>query len=349
MSRIVTFGEIMGRLAAPGFQRFQQAMPGSLNVSFAGAEASVAASVAYLGADASFVTALPQHAIADACLASLRSQNLDTSNIVRTEHGRLGLYFLETGANQRNGAVIYDREGSSVSVTPASAYDWDKIFSDCSCFMISGITPAISKNAAEVSFTAMREAHGRGIPIAFDMNYRSKLWTWNPALSSRELAREVIQQMLPLITIFIGGLWDASEVLGISDAKCEEQTAAHITSQFPNIRMVAMTRRTCISSSHNQFGGYLYDAQTARSYYSPERERLFSIPNIVDRIGTGDAFTGALLFALNTPELKDPGSALHFATAAGCLAHSVLGDFNCITRAEIEALMHGEHLGRVAR
>ena len=184
MSRVVTLGEIMARIATPGFARFQQAMPGNVVVTFAGAEASIAASLAYLGADAAFLTALPDHAIADACVADLRRLGVETKNILRTSEGRLGIFFLEHGANQRGGNVIYDREGSSAALTPASAYDWEAIFTGCEWFVISGITPAISKNAAEVSLTAVQEARRRGIKVVCDMNYRTKLWRWEPALSA---------------------------------------------------------------------------------------------------------------------------------------------------------------------
>jgi 2-dehydro-3-deoxygluconokinase len=176
MSRVVTFGEIMARLAAPGFKRFQQAMPGTLDVTFAGAEASIAASIAFLGGDAAFVTALPEHAIADACVANLRSLGVNTRHILRTPQGRLGLYFLETGANQRPGNVIYDREGSAIAITPATDYDWNAIFAGAEWFIVSGITPAISRNAADVTLIALREASQRGVKVAIDMNYRSKLW-----------------------------------------------------------------------------------------------------------------------------------------------------------------------------
>ena len=197
MSRIVTFGEIMARLATPGFQRFQQAMPGALDVTFAGAEASIAAAIAFLGGDAAFATALPQHAIADACVAALRSMGVDTRHIVRTKRGRLGLYYLETGANQRPSNVIYDREGSSVAITPTHEYNWSAILGGAEWFVISGITPAISRNSAEVTMTAVREANRRGVKVACDMNYRSKLWQWEPPLKPRELATRTMLALMP--------------------------------------------------------------------------------------------------------------------------------------------------------
>lgn len=349
MSRVVTFGEIMGRLAAPGFQRFQQAMPGALDVTFAGAEASIAASIAYLGGDAAFVTALPQHAIADACVADLRSLNVGTRHILRTAQGRLGLYFLEAGANQRPGNVIYDREGSAVAITPATAYDWPAIFAGAEWFVISGITPAISRNAAEVTRTALREATQRGVKVACDMNYRSKLWQWEPPLPPRELATRTMRELLPFVDLFVGGREDAEAMLGLSGTDSLEALVREIARQFPRLQRVAMTLREGVSATHNNFGGLLYDKATDQVSFAPEPGRLYPITDIVDRLGAGDAFTAGLIYALMTPELATPQTAIRFATAAGCLAHSIEGDFNYSTRAEIEALMSGAVSGRVKR
>ncbi len=349
MSRVVCFGEIMGRLAAPGFKRFPQCMPGSIGVTFAGAEASIAASIAYLGGDATFVTALPWHAIADACVANLRSLGLDTSHILRTHDGRLGLYFLETGANQRPGNVIYDREGSSVAITPPDAYDWDAVLDGADWFVVSGITPAISRNAANVTAVALQEATERGLKVAIDMNYRSKLWRWEPKSKPRELANHVMRELLPMADLFIGGREDAEAILDMRSQESDAELAKRIVNQFPRIRCVAMTLRESISATSNNFGGMLYEASFDRPFYAPDKDLLYPIPNMVDRIGTGDAFTAGLIFAINTPELSSPEIAIRFATAAGCLSHSIEGDFNFSTRSEIEALMHGNTSGRVNR
>lgn len=349
MSRIVAFGEIMGRLATPGFKRFQQTMPGTLEVTFAGAEASIAASIAYLGGDAAYVTALPEHAIADACVADLRSMGVDTRHILRTAQGRLGLYFLESGVNQRPGNVIYDREGASVAITPASAYDWPTIFEGTEWFIISGITPAISRNAAEVARTAMQEATRLGVKVACDMNYRSKLWQWDPPLAPRELATRTMRELMPLVDLFIGGREDAEEMLGIGGGASLADLARQIVQEFPRIQRVAMTRREGVSATHNNFGGLLYDAAAGEVVYAPAEDRMYPIPNIVDRLGAGDGFTAGLIFALTHADLAAPATAIGFATAAGCLAHSIEGDFNYSTRAEVEALMRGDASGRVRR
>jgi 2-dehydro-3-deoxygluconokinase len=349
MSRVVCFGEIMGRLAAPGFKRFQQCMPGNVGVTFAGAEASIAASIAYLGGNAAFVTALPTHAIADACVANLRSLGLDTSSILRTHDGRLGLYYLETGANQRPGNVIYDREGSSVAITPPEAYDWSAILDGADWFVVSGITPAISRNAANVTAVALREATERGLKVAIDMNYRSKLWRWDPKRKPRELATRIMRELLPMVDLFVGGREDAEAILDSRSQVSHAELAKRIVKQFPRIRCVAMTLRESISATSNHFGGMLFDTSFDLPFYAPDKDVLYPIPNIVDRVGTGDAFTAALIFAINTPELSSPEIAIRFASAAGCLSHSIEGDFNFSTRSEIEALMQGNTSGRVNR
>lgn len=343
MSRVVTFGEIMLRLATPGFARFQQAMPGALNASFAGAEASIAASLAYLGIDAAFVTALPENAIADACIADLRSLGVETKHILRTLEGRLGTYFLEHGANQRGGNVIYDRDGSAVAITPASAYDWDAIFSGCECFVISGITPAISRNAAEVALVAVQEAARRQIRVVCDMNYRTKLWHWDPPLSARDLATRTMRSLLPFVHIFVGGISDATAMLGIEHSADLQTLAQQIITQFPNLTHAAFTLRDGSTSAAQCFSGALYEAATGTLHTAPR----YTITQIIDRLGAGDAFTAGLLFSFlqNSP----PPTAIAFATAAGCLAHSIEGDYNYSTRAEIETLMQGDGGGRVSR
>lgn len=343
MSRVVTFGEIMMRLATPGFARFQQAMPGSVNVTFAGAEASIAASLAYLGAEAAFVTALPDHAIADACIADLRSIGVETKHILRTTEGRLGVYFLEHGANQRGGNVIYDREGAAVALTPASAYDWEAIFTGCEWFVISGITPAISRNAAEVALFAVQEAERRGIKVVCDMNYRTKLWRWEPPLSARDLATRTMKDLLRHVTVFVGGISDAIAMLGVDGAGDLHTVAKQITAEFPNLTHAAFTQRDGSSAAVQNFSGALYEKATDVLHTAP----TFSITQIIDRLGAGDAFTAGLLFSFL--QGSSPAERIAFATAAGCLAHSIEGDFNYSTRAEIEALMQGDGGGRVSR
>ncbi len=349
MSRIVTFGEIMGRLMTPGYQRFQQAMPGMLKVTFAGAEASIAASIAYLGGEAALVTALPKHAVADACIANLRSLGVDTSHILRTDEGRLGLYFVESGVNQRPGNVIYDREGASIAITPPEAYDWDAILSGAEWFVISGITPALSQNAATVTRSALQAATHRGLQVALDMNYRSKLWQWDPTQAPRELAMRTMRELLPSVDLFVGGMEDLIALLHVSDSTPPEALARLLVERFPRLQRVALTLRDGSSATHQNFGGLLYEHARNEIHHAPKQAVHYAIAHVVDRLGAGDAFTAGLLFALTTPELQDPSMAIQFATAAGCLAHSIEGDFNFSTREEISDLMAGGMAGRVLR
>jgi 2-dehydro-3-deoxygluconokinase len=345
MSRVVTFGEVMLRLATPGHARFQQAMPGELCATFAGAEASIAASLAYLGTDAAFVSALPDHAIADACVTDLRRLGVETKHILRTPEGkgRLGVYFLEHGANQRGGNVIYDREGSAVARTHVSDYDWESIFTGCEWFVITGITPAISRNAAEVTSVAIEEAVRRKVRVVCDMNYRAKLWRWEPVLAARELATRTMRGLLPNVSVFVGGISDATAMLGIEFNGDLQALARQIVTEFPNLTHVAFTLRDGSSSVAQCFSGALYEAATGKLHTAPR----YTIAQVIDRLGAGDAFTAGLIFSflLN----GTPQNAIAFATAAGCLAHSIEGDYNYSSRAEIEALMQGESAGRVSR
>lgn len=350
MSRVVTFGEIMARLAAPGHLRFQQAMPGSLEVTFTGAEANVAMSIVHFGGEAAFVTALPDHPLADACVANLRSVGVDTRCILRRAEGRLGLFFLETGANQRAGQVIYDREGSTVAITEATVYPWETIFAEAEWFVISGITPAISRTAAEVTCAAMDAAAARGVKIAFDMNYRSKLWHWEPSLPARELATQTLRELLPLADLIIGGREDFLAVLENEMAPANTQDLLdQMARQFPKAKLVALTQREAVAAHHHFWSGLLFEATSGTLHQAPSEGGRYEISQMVDRLGGGDAFTAGLVFALMTPTLSDPATALAFATAASCLAHSIQGDFNFVTRAEVEALMFGDASGRVRR
>lgn len=355
MSKVVAFGEIMGRLAAPGYRRFQQAMPGSLELTFAGAEATVAAAIAQFGGKAAFVTALPQHAVADACVLNLQQQGVDTRHILRTQQGRLGLFFLETGINQRPHQVIYDREGAAVALTPPEAYDWGAIFEGASWFHITGITPALSKNAAEVTGAALREASTRGLHISVDVNFRSKLWNWEPSMTPRELAARTLHELMPHVTVFVGGLDDA-RLLGIHlddhAGDPHADAARQLVARYPQLTHVAMNLREGISAHQSDWGGMLYDTSQDKVFRAPLREGVYQpyeITAIVDRLGAGDAFAAGLIFALGTPELASRETAIAFATAAGCLAHSIEGDFACFTRAEVEALMQGDASSRVKR
>ncbi len=362
--KTVTFGEIMGRLCPPGFERLRQSLPGRLEVTFAGAEANVAVSLAYLGARTAFVTALPDNPLAEACLAALRGFGVEVADVRLSDQGRLGLYFVERGANQRPSRVVYDRSGSSVSLAPPDDYDWERIFRDAAWFHFTGVTPALSQNAAACCLAAVKQARAMGVTVSCDLNFREKLWRWEQGTSPRDLARRVMTELLPAVDVVIANEADASDVLGIhaGDTRVDDgqldlerypEVAARIVERFPRVREVAITLRESLSASHNNWGAMLYTAADRSAFFAPldadGRYAPYEIRQIVDRVGAGDSFAAALIFARQQKELRDPAKAVAFAAASSCLAHSVEGDFNLNRRSEIEALMAGARSGRVVR
>ncbi len=362
MKKVVTFGEIMGRVASPENLRLRQAR--NFEVTYAGAEASVAASICNYGGKARYVTALPKHALAEAAMDSVRAVGIDTEYILRTDEGRLGLYFLETGANQRPSNVVYDRADSAISITPADQYDWENIFKDAQWLHLSGITPALSKNAAEATLVAAQKAKKAGASVSIDLNFRGKLWKWDSNYSQRDLAQKTMREILPFVDVVVGNEEDCHDVLDIQagdtdvhsgslDTSRYPEVAKQVVQQFPNIKKVAITLRESLSASHNNWGAMLYDASENQSFFAPLDENgeynPYQIKNIVDRVGGGDSFAGGLIFSLITPELSEPQTALNYAVAASCLKHSIKGDFNYSTRAEVERLMGGNASGRVVR
>lgn len=362
MKKVVTFGEIMGRLAAPANLRLRQSR--NLDVTYAGAEASVAASICNFGGKARYVTALPKHSLAEATMDAVRAVGIDTDYILRTDEGRLGLYFLETGANQRPSNVIYDRADSAVSITPASAYDWENIFKDAQWLHLSGITPALSKTAAEATLIAAQKAQEAGATVSIDLNFRGKLWKWDSNHSAKELAQKTMRGILPFIDVVVGNEEDCHDVLGIKagdtdvhsgalDTSRYPDVARQVVKQFPNVSKVAITLRESLSASHNNWGAMLFDVASDTPHFAPLDENgkynPYQIKNIVDRVGGGDSFAGGLIFASITPELSEPQTAVNYAIAASCLKHSIKGDFNYSTRAEVERLMGGNASGRVVR
>ena len=363
MSKFVTFGEIMMRMAPSGFLRLQQVLPGSLDVTFAGAEANVAVSLAMLGADVAFVTALPKNPLTDACLANLNGFAVDMSGVLRTDAGRLGIYYVEAGANQRPSRVTYDREGSSISLAEPGVWKWQKILEGAESLHVSGITPALSGNAAESTLAAVRTAQSMKVRVSCDLNFRAKLWNWQPGTNRKQLAAETMSRILPFVDILIANEADCGDVLDIHAGHSDVEggnvevaaypdVARQVVQRFPNLRFVATTLRESISASHNNWGAMLYDVGGDRAWFAPEVDgnyRPYEIRNIVDRVGGGDAFAAGLLFALNHSDYAGPQDALRFAAAASCLAHSTLGDFNLSSRAEVDALMGGSASGRVVR
>lgn len=362
MKKVVTFGEIMGRMAAPQNLRLRQTR--DIEVTYAGAEASVAASICNFGGEARYVTALPKHALAEATMDSVRAVGIDTQYVLRTDKGRLGLYFLETGANQRPSNVIYDREDSAIAITSASDYAWQAIFKDAQWLHLSGITPALSAKAAEATIVAAQNAKGAGAQVSIDLNFRGKLWNWDDTKTARELAQKTMRKILPFVDVVIANEEDCHDVLGIKagdtdvhsgalDTSRYPDVARQVVKQFPNISKVAITLRESYSATHNNWGAMLYTASTDAASFAPldadGNYQSYEIKNIVDRVGGGDSFAGGLIFALITPELCESQTAIKYAVAASCLKHSIKGDFNFSTRAEVETLMGGNASGRVVR
>lgn len=342
--RVVCFGEIMMRLTPPGYQRFVWTR--SYDVTFAGAEVNVAASLASLGVFAEFVTRLPTHEIGDACISYLRQFGVGTAHIIRGGD-RLGIYFLEMGAMQRGSKVIYDRGGSSISTIEPGMLDWDKILEGANWFHWTGITPSISRNLAQVCLEGVKAAKALGLTVSCDLNYRAKLWKWG------KTASEVMPELVKYCDLAIGNEEDADKVFGIKAGETDvtsgkvsgdqyREVAEKLVQRFPNLRYVAITLRGSLSASHNTWSGLLYDGKDA--WHAP----VYQLTHIVDRVGGGDAFAGGLIYKLSLGE-TDMQKALDFAVAASCLKHSIYGDFNQVSIAEIEGLMRGDASGRVAR
>jgi len=367
--RVVTFGEVMLRLAPEGFVRLGQAVPGRLEATFGGGELNVAVSIALQGGRSAFLTAVPDNVITDSLVQEMRKVGVETDLVMRRSSGRFGIYFVETGANQRGGTVTYDREGSSISDCTARDFDWQAAFRDANWFHITGITPAISAGAAEAAIASVQAAKKQGLSVSCDLNFRKKLWKWKPGVSAEALAGETMPQLLSHVDLVIANEEDAELALGIHAAATDVEAgtlniaaytdvAKQIVGRFTNVRHVAITLRESISASHNNWGGLLFDAASGQTVVAPcdasGKYKPYEMRNIVDRVGAGDSFGGALIFAMGTEYGLEGGldsleTALRYAVAASCLKHSILGDFNYASRAEIEALMQGSGSGRVQR
>lgn len=340
MTRVVTFGEIMLRMAPNGYYRLFQ--NDQLQATFGGGEANVAVSLANYGVDASFVTKLPEHAIGEAAVRQLRYHGVDTSKIIRGGN-RVGIYYLEKGASQRGSVCIYDRAGSAIQKARPEEFDWDVIFDGVDWFHFTGITPALGPNMVEACRQACQTAKKRNIIVSCDLNYRGKLWT-------REQARAAMSDLCRYVDICIANEEDAKDVFGIEpeDTNVTEgklnklgyqSVARQLAEQF-GFRMVAITLRTSISASENRWAAMLYDGE--QFCYSKEY-----LLRIVDRVGGGDSFGGGLIFGLL--QGWDTQKTVDFAVAASALKHSIEGDFNRMTLSEVEKLSGGDGSGRVQR
>ena len=342
MARFVTFGEIMLRLKTPGHERFFQSP--SFEATFGGGEANVAVALANYGLDAAFVSALPDNDIGEAAIRELRGFGVDTRQI-RRSGDRVGIYFLETGANQRASKVVYDRAGSSICESGPGDFDWDEIFRDAKWFHITGITPALSQSAADLSLESVKAATQRGITVSCDFNYRGKLWKYGKS------APEVMNELVKYVDVGIANEEDCQKSLGISagvhvesgelEISKYEALSEKVLEVFPNLTAIAITLRESRSADINGWSACLRDKS---GFY---RSRQYEMQDIIDRVGGGDSFASALIYGLTAYD--DQGEALNFAVAASCLKHSISGDFNRVSVVEVEKLMRGDASGRVQR
>ena len=338
--RIVTFGEIMLRLAPEGYLRFFQ--NDTMQATFGGGEANVAVSLANYGMDASFVTKLPGHAIGQGAINSLRALGVDTKDVVRGGD-RVGIYFLEKGASQRGSVCIYDRAHSAIQEASREDFDWDKIFEGADWFHFTGITPALGENLVEICLDACKAAKAKGIKISCDLNYRGKLWT-------RARAREAMTKLCEYVDVCISNEEDAKDVFGIEaentdiyGGKLDKEGYKSVAKQLMDtfkFEKVAITLRSSISASDNDWAGMLYDGE---NYCFSKEYHL----HIVDRVGGGDSFGGGLIYSLLSG--KSTQEAIEFAVAASALKHSIEGDYNRVTVSEVEKLAGGDASGRVQR
>ena len=340
MKRVVTLGEIMLRLSTPGFQRFVQA--DTLEVCYGGGEANCCVSLANYGLATRFISKVPNQEIGQSAINALRRYGVDTSFMARGGE-RLGIYFLESGASQRPSKVIYDRAHASIAEAKKEEFDFEEIFKDADWFHFTGITPALSDEAAELTLAAVKEAKKRNITVSVDLNYRKKLW-------SQEKAKEVMTTLMAYVDVCIGNEEDAENVFGIKAEGTDihkgeivhgayEEVAKKIMERFP-VKLVASTLRESYSASDNGWSAILYDGE--KSYLSKKYDL-----RIVDRVGGGDSFASGLIYGLVTDLPKE--EALNFAVAASALKHTIPGDTNHVSVEEVRALMAGDGSGRVQR
>jgi len=340
---VATFGEIMLRLTPPGFERLLQTP--QFQASFGGGEANVAVALAQFGGQSRFITVLPEsNAIADAFAGELRRFGVDASRIVRGP-GRMGIYFIEPGANQRPSKVLYDRAGSAIAAASPDSINWEHALHGAAWFHTTGITPAISASAAEMAIAALKEAKALGLQTSCDLNYRKNLWKWGKA------ACEVMPELVALCDVCIANEEDCQKALSVHvDIDVESgalerekyaELAERVLATYSNLKMVAITLRESKSASHNGWSACLH---TGKEFLL---SRHYEITHIVDRVGGGDSFAAGLIHGLIQP--LPPAEALEFAVAASCLKHSIPGDFNRFTAEEVNALVTGGGSGRVQR
>lgn len=340
MSKVVTFGEIMLRLSTEKYLRFSQSK--NFSATYGGGEFNVAVSLANYGIDAEFVTRLPENEIGECALKEMRKMKVNTNNVI-FGGDRLGIYFLETGSGNRGSNVVYDRSNSAIASIEKGVFNWEKIFEGKTWFHWSGITAAISENAAAECLTAIKTAHKLGLTISCDLNYRSKLWKYGKQPS------EVMPEMLSYCNVILGDIDTANFMLGMEkvDPDYTDETAlkryySQLFDRCENLKIAATTLRYSVSASHQRIGGVLYDGKSI--YKATVKE----VTPVVDRVGTGDAFMGGLVYSIiTTPENLQ--RSIDFAVAACCLKHTIVGDYNLATLQEIENIVSGDSSGKVSR
>ncbi len=330
MKKIITLGEVMLRLSPPGNERFFQTH--SFDVEFGGSEANVGAAMAYWGLNVTHLTAFPDHEMGWAAAGQLRKNGIDT-RFIPFVPGRMGIYFLENGAMQRSSQVIYDRAGSSFSHFDGKDLDWDTVFEGASWFHWSGITPALSRECAELTLRSLEEARKRGVAVSGDLNYRSNLWKFGKE------PYEIMPKLMELTNLFIAGTRDFKQCLN-EDFENFEAVREMAFNRFPDLQYLVKTDRISHSSSHNTISAVLYEKR--KSYAS----KSYDLTHIVDRVGTGDAFAGGLIYGLLHMQPKE---AIEFAMAAGAIKHSVPGDILLCSLQEIHDLASGEAVGKIKR
>ena len=340
--KILTFGEIMLRLRTPGHERFFQS--NMMEATFGGGEANVAVSLANYGMDAAFFSILPDNAIGDECVRELRKFAVDVSRIQRAE-GRMGIYFLEAGANQLPSKVVYDRAYSAIAMAQPDSVNWEEVFEGVDWFHITGITPAISETAMVLALDSVKFAKSRGITVSCDLNYRKNLWKYGKSAS------EVMREMAKYIDVAIANEEDVQKSLGITvdvdvesghlDRSKYKALGDKVLELYPDMKMIAITLRESHSADWNGWAACLNDRE---NFYESKK---YEIRDIIDRVGGGDSFAGGLIYGLNNYENKQ--DALEFAVAASCLKHSIIGDFNRVSVSDVKKLMSGDGTGRVQR
>lgn len=346
MKKVVTFGEIMLRLGAPDYLRLTQC--NQLDMTFAGAEANVAVSLSNYGIPTEYITRLPNNPVADKCIMELLSHRVCMNHVLRGGE-RMGILYLETGSNARPSRVFYDRAHSSIATIELGSIDWKEIFKDACWFHFTGITPALSENAAIVCQEAIKAANELGVTVSCDINYRGNLWKYGKS------AAEVMPALVEGCDVIIGNEEDCEKVFGIKPADFDasktngevnqssfQSVCSQMMQRFTRCKTMAVTLRGAINANHNTWRGVLCNGG---NYY---HSKTYDITDIVDRVGGGDSFMGALIYGLLHYK-EDYQSALEFAVAASCLKHTIKGDYNVVSIAEVENLMNGDASGRVKR